>query len=92
MSTRKGIGYSPLTDRVLLGRQDRTKGMWVGEKEDITNDFIGVMLQYIEPNTIRIFGNGGGVDNNLVMHVECTKKGIESGIKALQERLATMGE
>lgn len=92
MSTRKGIGYSPLTDRVLLGRQDRTKGMWVGDKEDITSDFISVMLQYIEPNTIRTFGTGGSVDTNLVMHVECTKKGIESCIKSLQERLAKMGE
>lgn len=90
MSTRKGIGYSPLTDRVLLGRQDRTKGMWVGEKEDITNDFIGVMLQYVEPNTIRAFGKGDGVDTNLVMHIECTKENIERSIKLLQERLATM--
>lgn len=36
MSTKKGIGYSPLTERVYIGRQNRLKGTWIGEKEDIT--------------------------------------------------------
>ena len=42
MATKTGIGYSPLSDKVYLGKQNTEKRMWVGEKSDITSDFIAV--------------------------------------------------
>jgi len=52
MKTSKLLpGYSALTGRIYLGRQ---KGnMFIGEKRDITSEFIQVMLQKFEPNTIQ---------------------------------------
>lgn len=43
------LGLSPLTGRIYLGRQKN--GHWIGEKRDVTSDFIQVMLQKFEPNT-----------------------------------------
>ena len=37
MSIKKGIGYSPLTEKIYLGKQNQEKGMWIGEKEDTKN-------------------------------------------------------
>ena len=33
---KMNIGYSMLTDRILLGRINEEKGEWIGEKRDIT--------------------------------------------------------
>lgn len=47
------LGYSPLTERIYLGRTAKNNpNMWAGEKRDMTNNFIQVMLQKFEPNTI----------------------------------------
>lgn len=85
MSTRKGIGYSPLTERVFLGKQNREKGMWIGEKEDITSDFIGVVLQWVGDNECRTI-RGGNTDN-LIVNCLDDKESIEKVIKHLQGRL-----
>lgn len=87
MPSKTGIGYGVLTDRVYIGKQDPIKGMWTGKKDDITSDFINVMFQYIESNTVRTFGNGDGIDHNLIMHLECNADSIEKGIKMLQDYL-----
>ena len=83
MSTRKGIGHSPLTDKVYLGRQNKAKGMWIGDKEDITNDFINVAFQYFEENTIRNIGSSD--KENLFINIRNDKKSIERVIKNLQK-------
>jgi hypothetical protein len=53
MATKNGIGYSPLSDKVYLGKQNTEKGMWIGAKQDVTNQFIEVSFAYFEENTIR---------------------------------------
>ena len=46
------LGYSPLTERIYLGKVNPKKPTeWVGEKRDVTSDFLQVMLQKFEPNT-----------------------------------------
>jgi len=53
MAIKSGIGLSPLTDKIYMGKQNTEKGMWVGEKKDITDNFIDVMFQYLELNEAR---------------------------------------
>jgi hypothetical protein len=36
-----------------MGKQNQAKGMWIGEKTDITNQFIDVAFAYFEENNIR---------------------------------------
>jgi hypothetical protein len=83
MSFKKGIGYSPLTEKVYLGKQNKEKQMWVGEKEDITNDFISVAFQYFEENTIRRIGDGE--KHNLFINIPDTKEAKEKLIKKLSK-------
>jgi len=48
--TKTTIGYSPLTKRVYLGKINSAKpDTWIGDKEDITSDFIRVLFQKFEP-------------------------------------------
>jgi len=43
------LGFSPLTGKIYLGRQ---KGdCWVGEKRDVTSEFLQVMEQKFPINT-----------------------------------------
>ena len=52
--SKLGLGYSPLTERVYLGRTKSGKpNEWAGEKRDVTSDFIQVMLQKFAQNTIQ---------------------------------------
>ena len=85
MANRNGIGYSPLTDRVYLGKQNKEKGMWVGDKVDITNDFLAVAHAYFEENTSRKVSCSKG--SNLFINVKNDKEGLEKMIKHLQKEL-----
>ena len=82
-----GIGYSPLSERIYLGKQNREKGHWVGDKEDITSDFLFVLEQYIPKQTTRTIVCGES--ESTVLHIANTKEGYEKAIKYLQERLTT---
>ena len=86
MSIKTGIGYSPLTEKVYLGKQNTEKNLWIGDKKDITNDFIAVSFVYFEENTIRDIGSSNG-SSNLFINVKNDKKGIERAIKALNKKL-----
>ena len=88
MSRRKGIGYSPLTDKIYLGQQDRKKGMWIGEKEDITNDWLNIAFQYFEENTVRNIGSSD--KQNLFINVKKDKESIEKVIKRLQKEVSEL--
>jgi hypothetical protein len=46
MAVKNGIGYSPLTDKVYLGKQNTEKRLWVGDKKDITNEFLAVASEF----------------------------------------------
>jgi len=59
MSDKKlHLGHSPLTGKIYLGKQKNTNE-WSGEKRDVTNEFIQVMLHKFEPNTIHNITVGG---------------------------------
>lgn len=83
---KTGIGYSPLTDKVYLGRQNKEKRIWVGEKRDITNEFLAVASEFFEENTIRDVGCSNG-NSNLFINIKNDKKSIERVIKNLTKRL-----
>ena len=47
------LGVSPLTDRVYLGTvSKKDKGLWLS-KVDATSQFIGNLLAWTEPGTVR---------------------------------------
>jgi hypothetical protein len=88
MSKRKGIGYSPLTEKIYLGQQDREKGLWIGEKEDITNDYLNIAFEYFEENTVRTIGSTN--KKNLFINVKKDKDSIEKVIKRLKHELESL--
>lgn len=87
MATIKtSIGHSPLSDKIYIGKQNQDKGMWIGEKRDITNDFIATALSYFGENTIRGIGVKKGEDTNLLINIKNDPASIDRLIKALERR------
>lgn len=89
MAVKNGIGYSPLSDKVYLGKQNTDKGMWVGDKKDITNEFLAVSSQFFEENTIRDIGCSNGA-SNLFINIKNNKESIEKVIKNLTNRMSSL--
>jgi len=89
MAIKSGIGYSPLTEKVYLGKQNTEKRLWVGEKKDITNDFIAVSFEYFEKGTIREIGSSNG-SKNLFINIKNDKAGLEKVIKNLTKRVGSL--
>lgn len=86
MATSKmGIGYSPLSDTVYMGKQNQEKGMWVGEKQNITSEFLAVALAFFSENSIREIG--GEEIPNIVINIKKERAVIERTIKTLQKTL-----
>lgn len=44
------LGFSELTGRIYLGRQNGN--VWVGDKRDITSEFLQIMLQKFTPKSM----------------------------------------
>lgn len=86
MATKNGIGYSPLTDKIYLGKQNTEKGIWIGDKKDITNEFLAVSFEYFKENYIREIGDSNG-KKNLFINIKKDKESIEKVIKNLNKRL-----
>jgi hypothetical protein len=86
MAVKKGIGYSPLTDKVYLGKQNTEKRLWVGDKEDITNDFLAVASEFFEENVVRTVLCSNG-KSNLFINIKNDKASIEKAIKHLTKLL-----
>jgi hypothetical protein len=86
MATKNGIGYSPLTDKVYLGKQNTEKRIWIGEKKDITNEFLAVSHEFFEENTIREIGDSNG-KKNLFINSKKDKVSIEKLVKKLNKTL-----
>ncbi len=82
---QSGLGYSPLTEKVYWGKQNPDKQMWVGEKKDVTQDFMAVAFAYFEENTVREISSGK--KSNLLINVGNDTKSIERVIKELQKRI-----
>ena len=89
MATKNGIGYSPLSEKVYLGKQNQEKGMWVGAKQDITNQFLDVSYAYFEEGTVRTIKSESGKEN-LFINIQNDKESIEKIIKHLSKRLVEL--
>jgi hypothetical protein len=85
MSNKKGIGYSPLTDKVYLGTQNQEKGMWVGNKVDITNEFLAVASSYFTEGTVRDISCGN--QHNLFCNFKKDKVNLKRAINHFQKIL-----
>lgn len=86
MSTKVGIGYSPLTDKIYLGMQNKEKRMWTGTKDDITNEFISISFEYFKEGSIREITNSND-DSNLFINTKNEKKELLELIKNLIQRV-----
>lgn len=54
------LGYSPLTEHIYLGKVNKKRpNEWLGEKRDMTSNFIQVLLQKFEPGTESTITVGG---------------------------------
>ena len=74
---KQHLGYSPLTEKIYLGRQKGNQ--WVGNtKCDVTNEFIGVMLQKFEPNTSQAISINGENKYKVIV-VDMTRKVTVNG-------------
>lgn len=52
MYERLEIGLSPITGKIYIGKTNQKKPHeWVGEKRDVTNNFLQVLIQKFEPGT-----------------------------------------
>lgn len=83
-----GIGYSELTEKVYWGKQNKSKGMWIGnDKKDITSDFINVMMQFVPPNTTRTVTGQTTKEKNTFIHIQEDEASIKKVIKYLEKKL-----
>lgn len=89
MAVKNGIGYSPLTDKVYLGKQNPEKRLWVGDKKDITNEFLAVASEFFKENTVRGISCSNGA-SNLFINIKNDKSSIEKVIKNLTKRLGSL--
>ena len=90
MAVKSGIGYSPLTDKVYLGKQNHENRTWVGDKKDITNEFLAVASEFFEENTIRDVGltnNSGIRTSNLFINIKNDEKSMKKLIDNLTKRI-----
>ena len=50
MARKKGFGVSPITNTIYHGTIDTEKHMWIGKKEDVTDDVIGAVFEWFMGN------------------------------------------
>ena len=84
---KMNIGYSPLTDRILLGKINEDKGGWVGEKRDITSRFLNVCFEYFPEGEVRSIDTPSKNKTNMFINVIRNKEDIEKTISFLQKEL-----
>lgn len=66
--SKLGLGYSPLSEKIYLGHTNTNRpNEWVGEKRDVTSDFIQVMLQKFAPDTESILTVSGKPKYNITV-------------------------
>ena len=84
---KMNIGYSSLTDRVLLGKIDEEKGVWIGEKRDITSRFLNVCFEYFPEGEVRSIDTPSKNKTNMFINVIRDKEDIEKTINFLKKEL-----
>ena len=47
---KKGFGVSPITNTIYYGQIDKEKGMFIGDKEDVTDDVIAAVFEWFMGN------------------------------------------
>ena len=81
------IGYSMLTDRILLGKINEEKCEWIGEKRDITSRFLNVCFEYFPEGEVRSIDTPNKNKTNMFLNVIRNKEDIEKTIEYLQKEL-----
>ena len=84
--TKAGLGLSPLTGRVYWGRSNGLN--WVGEKRDITSEFVQIVLQKFGPDTPDQKGVRSEITVDGVPTFEIIVKRIENKPDAILAELA----
>ena len=84
---KMNIGYSMLTDRILLGRINEEKGEWIGEKRDITERFLNVCFEYFPEGEVRSIDTPNKNKTNMFINVIRSKEDIEKTINFLKKEL-----
>ena len=87
---KMNIGYSMLTDRILLGKINEEKGEWIGEKRDITSRFLNVCFEYFPEGEARSIGTPNKNKTNIFINVIKTKEDIEKTINFLKKELESL--
>jgi len=90
MANELGIGLSPLTEKIYVGRQNKAKRMWVGEKKDITDNFLDVMFQYLTLDEVREIvteTDNGKQATHFFIHFKNDKKSLQNAMKFIEKEL-----
>ena len=90
MANELGIGLSPITEKIYLGKQNKAKRMWVGEKKDITDNFLDVMFEYLTMDEVREIvtekDNGEQV-THFFAHFKNDKESLQNALEFVKEEL-----
>lgn len=89
MTTKKAIGYSPLSKKIYLGRMNKEKGMWIGVKEDITQDFVNVLVQYLKHDELKELKK---IDSEKVEEYVLKVKNTKEDLLKISEAFKKMAE
>lgn len=81
--TKASIHYSPLTERVMLGRVNPSTGVAIGEMRDVTSAFLQVMEMKFPINSTQVV-NVDGEPSYRVIVVDMEKR-VEINDKVYQE-------
>ena len=47
---QKGLGVSPITNKIYYGMKDSEKQQWMGQKTDVTKSAIGAVFEWFISN------------------------------------------
>lgn len=86
---KKTIGYGELTDKIYMGKINFEKGVWIGEKEDITSRFLNVCFEYFPEGEVRSIETPNKNKTNMFINVIKSKEDIEKTISFLKKELKT---
>lgn len=90
MANEFGIGLSPITDKIYIGKQNKAKRMWVGRKTDFTDNFLDVMFQYLALDECReiVTGNDKAeTTTHFFIHFTGNKKSLQKAMDFVKDEL-----
>lgn len=77
------LGYSPLTKNIYLGKQNN--GLWVGEKRNVTDEFLQVMEHKFPINTHDII-EAHGKQLYRIISVDMDKEVLINGKNIIEDK------